>query len=108
MLRRKGPILQRKKGKKPHESQSKATLKVDTLTNQPLPTNLNHNIDEQVKNLFDSFNKNLQNKITVYLDRVCKKNKSGVITEGRKLNLLNELTNSELIYCILEGNNKRI
>ena len=61
-------------------------LSKDNLTKP----NLN-NIAEQAKRLFDSFDKNLQNKIEVYIDRVCKKNKSGVITEGRKVTLLNEL-----------------
>jgi len=70
-----------------------------TFTNQPTnlnqPTLTNHNISEQVKNLFDSFDSNFQNKITIYLDRITKKNKSGIITDGRKLTLLNELFTSK-------------
>lgn len=49
------------------------------------------NIIEQAKRLFGSFDNNFQNKIEVYMNRVCNKNKSGVITEGRKVTLLNEL-----------------
>lgn len=53
------------------------------------------NIAEQVKNLFDFFSSDIQNKISIYLDRVAKKNKSGIITEGRKLTLINELFNAK-------------
>lgn len=44
--------------------------------------------------LLTSFNSILQEKIKVYLHRVANKNKSKVITEGRKNTLLNELSSS--------------
>lgn len=50
-------------------------------------------ISSQAEGLLRQFNSTLQEKIKVYMDRVRNKNKSGVITEGRKLTLLTELWN---------------
>lgn len=44
--------------------------------------------------LLNSFNSILQEKVKVYLSRVANKNKSKVITEGRKNTLLNELSSA--------------
>lgn len=50
-------------------------------------------ISPQVVDLLGQFSTILQEKIKVYIERVRNKNKSGVITEGRKLTLLTELWN---------------
>lgn len=59
------------------------------LTNQP-----NLTITTQNEVLLKSFGDILGEKVKVYLDRIAKKNKSGIITEGRKQTLLNELFNA--------------
>lgn len=70
-----------------------------TLPNQPDQPNLTKpNLDDivaQNRVLLTFFNPILQDKINVYMDRVSKKNKSKVITEGRKNTLLNELINAK-------------
>jgi len=77
-------------------SRTKVCPKSDNQPNQPNQPNLtNHNISEQVKNLFNSFDDNIKNKVDVYLNRVAKGNKSGVITIGRKRTLMLELINSK-------------
>jgi hypothetical protein len=62
-----------------------------TLPNQP---NQPNHISEQNQILLESFGQNLKEKIKTYLDRVRLKNKSQVITEGRKNTLLTELFNT--------------
>ena len=47
----------------------------------------------QIKNLLSLFPETIQERIQVYWDNAAQKNKTGVITEGRKLTLLNELYN---------------
>ncbi len=49
---------------------------------------------EQVTTLLGFFNNILKNKAELYLKRVALKNKSGVISDGRKITLLNELINA--------------
>ena len=49
----------------------------------------------QADGLLAQFSNTLQEKIKVYIERVRLKNKSKVITEGRKVTLLNELWNSK-------------
>jgi hypothetical protein len=49
----------------------------------------------QVSDLLTKFSNSLQEKIKVYIDRARQKNKSKVITEGRKLTLLTELYNTK-------------
>ena len=50
-------------------------------------------ISSQIKNLLGLFPEIIQERIQVYWDNAAQKNKTGVITEGRKLTLLNELYN---------------
>ena len=61
--------------------------------------NPNHNpiISPQVQNadLLKQFSENLQERLRVYMERVALKNKSKVVTEGRKITLLTELWNSK-------------
>lgn len=52
------------------------------------------NITSQIENLLGLFPSFIQTSIKTYWGRVANKNKSKVITEGRKLTLLNELYNS--------------
>lgn len=47
----------------------------------------------QIKNLLSLFPELLQEEIQVYWDNAAQKNKTGIITEGRKLTLLTELYN---------------
>lgn len=50
-------------------------------------------ISSQIKNLLGLFPEIIQERIWVYWDNAAQKNKTGVITEGRKLTLLTELYN---------------
>ncbi|GAI92121.1 unnamed protein product, partial [marine sediment metagenome] len=50
-------------------------------------------ISSQIKNLLGLFPGTIQERIQVYWDNTAQKNKTGVITEGRKLTLLTELYN---------------
>lgn len=50
-------------------------------------------ISSQIKNLLSLFPETIQERIQVYWDNAAQKNKTGVITEGRKLTLLTELYN---------------
>ena len=50
-------------------------------------------ISSQIKNLLSLFPKIMQEEIQVYWDNAAQKNKTGIITEGRKLTLLTELYN---------------
>lgn len=96
--------LQRIKSNKKRLPKKSVRLPKDELrepTNPTNPTNptqpdpTNQNIAEQVKALLDSFgNALIKNKAELYLSRVAQKNKSGVISDGRKLTLLTELFNS--------------
>lgn len=52
------------------------------------------NIISQIENLLRLFPTQIQNNIKIYWDRARLKNKSRVITDGRKLTMLNELHNS--------------
>lgn len=77
-------------------------LQVSTKSLNPNPNHIpnpNHNpiISSQVQNadLLTQFNKTLQERITVYIQRIALKNKSKVITEGRKQTLLTELWNAK-------------
>jgi len=47
----------------------------------------------QIKNLLGLFPGTIQERIRVYWDNAAQKNKTGIITEGRKLTLLTELYN---------------
>ncbi len=65
------------------------------IPNQPNLTNLTEpNILSQNSVLLDTFGESLKSKINVYIDRIRQKNKSQVITEGRKNTLLTELFNT--------------
>lgn len=65
-------------------------------TNNTIQTNDTNNISQvQNTDLLAQFNKNLQERIKVYIERITLKNKSKVITEGRKTTLLTELWNSK-------------
>lgn len=61
---------------------------------KPNQTKPNLTVITQNEVLLASFGGVLTEKIKVYLDRVAKKNKSKIITEGRKQTLLNELFNT--------------
>jgi len=77
------------------ERQQKDTNK--NVKNEKNEKNVNNNIAETISQnsvLLSLFSQILQEKIKVYIDRARAKNKSGVITEGRKNTLLNELINS--------------
>lgn len=50
-------------------------------------------ISSQIKNLLKLFPGTIQERIQIYWDNAAQKNKTGVITEGRKLTLLTELYN---------------
>jgi len=52
-------------------------------------------ITQQIDNLLTQFSSILQEKIKVYISRVALKNKSKVISDGRKLTLLTELFNAK-------------
>lgn len=66
-----------------------------TIPNQPNHTKPDlKDILSQNAVLLSFFTPILQEKVLIYLDRVSKKNKSKVITEGRKNTLLNELNNA--------------
>lgn len=52
------------------------------------------NILSQIDNLLGQFPTALQKDIKTYLNRVATKNKSGLITDSRKMTLLNELYNA--------------
>lgn len=62
---------------------------LNKLTKETLKTILSQN-----EILLVSFGEILGEKIKIYIDRIKNKNKSKVITEGRKNTLLNELSNS--------------
>lgn len=62
-----------------------------TQPNQPNPTI----ISEQNQILLDSFGSVLKEKVVLYISRIMKKNKSGIISEGRRFTILNELFNSK-------------
>lgn len=70
-------------------------------TKGPLPTNLTNLTNQpnltnstQADSLLTQFPNSLQEKLKVYIERVKQKNKSKVITEGRRLTLLTELWNT--------------
>jgi len=50
-------------------------------------------ISSQIKNLLGLFPGTIQERIQIYWDNAAQKNKTGIITEGRKLTLLTELYN---------------
>lgn len=79
------------------KKQTKNTLKTahqPTFTNQPNQPNQDNLITSQIENLLTQFPPSLQTNIKTYWARAAVKNKSGLITEGRKFTMLNELFNS--------------
>lgn len=81
------------------KSRTTVRLKSDTLPTIPtLPNQDNLTNSPQVpkiEDLLKQFNSTLQEKIKVYIERNRLKNKSRVITEGRKVTLITELWNAK-------------
>jgi hypothetical protein len=63
--------------------------------NQPNQPNQDDLIISQIENLLTQFPKDIQPLIKTYWDRARLKNKSKVITDGRRLTMLNELWNCQ-------------
>ena len=78
------------------KSRTKVSLKTDNQpTNLNLPNQDNLIISAQADGLLKQFTSTLQEKIKVYIERNRLKNKSKVLTEGRKVTLLTELWNTK-------------
>jgi hypothetical protein len=79
-------------------SQTKVRRKTPHLTNHTLPNQPNlpdlQTTIMQNEVLLTSFGSVLGEKVKIYIDRIKNKNKSKVITEGRKNTLLNELSSA--------------
>ncbi len=60
----------------------------------PIPNPKHKPISSQIEDLLLQFPSSIQTNIKVYIERVSNKNKTGVVTEGRKVTLLTELYNS--------------
>ena len=73
---------------------NKTVIKKDTTTKQNTKETITKEIIlSQIKNLLTLFPEILKEEIQVYWDNAAQKNKTGIITEGRKLTLLTELYN---------------
>lgn len=73
---------------------NRSVIKKDTTTKENTKETITKEIIlSQIKNLLTLFPNTSQEDIQVYWDNAANKNKSGVITEGRKLTLLTELYN---------------
>ena len=73
---------------------NKTVIKKDTTTKENTKETITKEIiSSQIKNLLGLFPEMMQEEIQVYWDNAAQKNKTGIITEGRKLTLLTELYN---------------
>jgi len=73
---------------------NKTVIKKDTTTKENTKETITKEIIlSQIKNLLTLFPEILKEEIQVYWDNAAQKNKTGIITEGRKLTLLTELYN---------------
>ena len=67
------------------------------IPNQPTLTNQDNqpNISVQIEDLLKRFISPIQANIKIYWERVSKQNKTGIVTDGRKLTLITELYNTK-------------
>lgn len=87
------PLYLRQIHKKHKTVYRRSKVTPPNLPNQPTKPNLT-NIMSQNEILLSLFNSITREKVLIYLDRVRNKNKSKVLSEGRKNTLLNELSNT--------------
>lgn len=87
------PTTSEKSGERP--ARSPKEVRQTTTYKEVKNVKNDKNTISQITNLLGSFPDLLTNKVGLYLDRVRLKNKSKVMTEGRKATLLTELFNSK-------------